>query len=120
MAVGVLMPSQSAINNRLRSAVTSSCIIAFIAFLVVTLCLAILTWVTVCTIGFDSNHFATQPGWLFIGGLVGVVAMTTTVLLLPIIGALYSTALNLTAPVITTMNVAQFGRFGVEIYAASA
>src|SRR5699024_9814624 len=43
----------------------------------------------------------------------------TTVLLLPIIGALYSTALNLTAQVITTMVVDHFGLFGVEVYKAS-
>lgn len=120
MAVGVLMPSQSAINNRLRSAVASPWVMATISFLVGTLCLAILTWATVGTIGFDSNHLATQPGWLWIGGLVGVVAMTTTVVLLPIIGALYSTALNLTAQVLTTMTIDQFGWFGVEIYEASA
>src|SRR5699024_3640770 len=60
-----------------------------------------------------------QPWWMWIGGLVGVIAMTTTVLLLPIIGAVYSTALNLTAQVITTMVVDHFGLFGVEVFKAS-
>ena len=119
MAIGVLMPSQSAINNRLRSAVASPWVMATISFLVGTLCLAVLTWATAGTLGFDSNHLTTQPGWLWIGGLVGVVGMTTTVLLLPIIGALYSTALNLTAQVITTMTIDHFGLFGVDIYEAS-
>ncbi len=120
MAIGVLMPSQSAINNRLRSAVASPWVMATISFLVGTICLALLTWGTVGTIGFESNHLATQPGWLWIGGLVGVVAMTTTVLLLPVIGALYSTALNLTAQVITTIIIDHFGFFGVQVYEASA
>lgn len=119
MAIGVLMPSQSAINNRLRSAVASPWVMATISFLVGTLCLAVLTWASVGTLGFDNNHLTAQPGWLWIGGLVGVVGMTTTVLLLPIIGALYSTALNLTAQVITTMTIDHFGLFGVAIYTAS-
>src|SRR5699024_8505038 len=57
--------------------------------------------------------------WLWIGGLVGVIAMTTTVLLLPMSGGLYSTALNLTAQVITIMLVDHFGLYGVEVYESS-
>lgn len=119
MAIGVLMPGQSAINNRLRAAVASPWVMATISFLVGTVCLALLTWATVGTITFDATILVTQPWWLWIGGLVGVVGMTTTVLLLPIIGALYSTALNLTAQVITTLVIDHFGLFGVEIYTAN-
>lgn len=116
MAIGVLMPGQSAINNRLRAAVASPWVMATISFLVGTVCLALLTWATVGTITFDATILVTQPWWLWIGGLVGVVGMTTTVLLLPIIGALYSTALNLTAQVITTLVIDHFGAFGVDVY----
>lgn len=119
MAIGVLMPGQSAINNRLRAAVASPWVMATISFLVGTVCLVLLTWATVGTITFDATILVTQPWWLWIGGLVGVVGMTTTVLLLPIIGALYSTALNLTAQVITTLVIDHFGLFGVAIYAAN-
>lgn len=119
MAIGVLMPGQSAINNRLRAAVASPWVMATISFLVGTVCLALLTWATVGTITFDATILVTQPWWLWIGGLVGVVGMTTTVLLLPIIGALYSTALNLTAQVITTLVIDHFGAFGVDVYTAN-
>lgn len=119
MAIGVLMPGQSAINNRLRAAVASPWVMATISFLVGTVCLALLTWATVGTITFDATILVTQPWWLWIGGLVGVVGMTTTVLLLPIIGALYSTALNLTAQVITTLVIDHLGLFGVAIYTAN-
>src|SRR5699024_7635119 len=84
-----------------------------------TVCLALLTWATTGAVGIDGAVIAHQPCWMWIGGLVGVIAMTTTVLLLPIIGALYSTALNLTAQVITTMVIDHFGFFGVEVYKAS-
>lgn len=119
MAIGVLMPGQSAINNRLRAAVASPWVMATISFLVGTACLALLTWATVGTITFEGAIVVTQPWWLWTGGLVGVVGMTTTVLLLPVIGALYSTALNLTAQVITTMIIDHFGLFGVAVYEAS-
>lgn len=119
VAIGLLMPNQSAVNNRLRSSVASPWVMATISFLVGTSCLALLTWATVGTVTFDGALVVTQPWWLWIGGLVGVVGMTTTVLLLPVIGALYSTALNLTAQVITTMVIDHFGIFGVEIYPAS-
>lgn len=120
VAIGVLMPSQSAINNRLREAVSSPWVMAAISFLVGTGCLLLLTWATVGTLGFDPNTFATQPWWIWSGGVFGVVGMTTTVLLLPVIGALYSTALNLTAQVITTLIIDHFGLFGVDKYPADA
>ena len=120
VAIGVLLPNQSAVNNRLRASVSTPWVMAVISFLVGTICLAVLTWATVGTVSFDATLFVTQPWWLWIGGLVGVVGMTTTVLLLPILGALYSTALNLTAQVITTMVIDHFGLFGVDVYRATS
>ncbi|NWN87591.1 MAG: DMT family transporter [Micrococcaceae bacterium] len=120
VAIGVLLPNQSAVNNRLRASVSTPWVMAVISFLVGTICLAVLTWATVGTVSFDATLFITQPWWLWIGGLVGVVGMTTTVLLLPILGALYSTALNLTAQVITTMVIDHFGLFGVDVYRATS
>lgn len=116
--IGVLLPNQSAINNRLLVSVSSPWVMSTISFMVGTLCLAILTWATEGTVLFDPILFSTEPAWLWTGGLLGVVAMTTTVLLLPIIGALYSTALNLTAQVMTTMVIDHFGFFGVAVYPA--
>lgn len=118
--IGVLLPNQSAINNRLRASVSSPWVMSAISFLVGTICLAILTWTTVGSVTFDAELFATEPMWLWTGGLLGVIGMTTTVVLLPIIGALYSTALNLTAQVVTTMVIDHFGFFGVDIYPANA
>src|SRR5699024_3448207 len=89
-------------------------VMAVISFLVGTVCLVFLTWATVGTLGFDPGNFATQPWWIWSGGIFGVIGMTTNVLLLPVIGALYSTMLNLTAQVITTMMIDHFGRFGVD------
>lgn len=117
--IGVLLPNQSAINNRLRASVSTPWVMSAISFLVGTACLAFLTWATVGTVTFDASLFVVQPAWLWAGGLLGVIGMTTTVVLLPIIGALYSTALNLTAQVITTMLIDHFGFFGVDLYPAS-
>src|SRR5699024_1496230 len=81
---------------------------------------ALLTWTTEGTVGIDGALIAQQPWWMWIGGLVGVIAMTTTVLLLPIIGALYTTALNVTAQVITSMMVDQLGLYEGAVYKASS
>ncbi|HJF14030.1 MAG TPA: DMT family transporter [Enteractinococcus helveticum] len=118
VAIGVLMPSQSAINNRLRNAVATPWVMAGISFLVGTVCLALLTWATVGTVGFDLGNVVTQPWWIWSGGVFGVIGMTTNVLLLPVIGALYSTMLNLTAQVITTMIIDHLGLLGVDHYPA--
>ena len=89
-----------------------------ISFLVGTVCLALLTWATVGTVGFDLGNVVTQPWWIWSGGVFGVIGMTTNVLLLPVIGALYSTMLNLTAQVITTMIIDHLGLLGVDHYPA--
>jgi len=117
--IGVLLPNQSAINNRLRASVSTPWVMSAISFLVGTACLMVLTWATVGTVTFDAGLVRSEPWWLWTGGLLGVIGMTTTVLLLPVIGALYSTALNLTAQVITTMIIDHFGFFGVPVYPAS-
>lgn len=119
VVIGLLLPNQSAINNRLRASVSTPWVMSVISFLVGTACLCILTWVTVGTVTFDADLLGSEPWWLWTGGLLGVVGMTTTVVLLPIIGALYSTALNLTAQVMTTMIIDHFGFFGVDMYPAS-
>ena len=116
--IGVLLPNQSAINNRLLASVASPWVMSTISFLVGALCLAVLTLATEGTVWFESVLLTTEPAWLWLGGLFGVVAMTTTVLLLPIIGALRSTALNLTAQVLTTMVIDHFGFFGVTVHPA--
>lgn len=119
VAVGVLLPNQSAVNSRLRASVTTPWVMSIISFLVGTLCLLILTWATAGMVTFDADLFRAEPAWLWTGGMFGVVGMTTTVLLLPVLGALYSTALNLTAQVMTTMIIDHFGLFGVAVYPAS-
>ena len=117
--IGVLLPNQSAINNRLRSSVSTPWVMSAISFLVGTGCLAILTWATVGSVTFDAGLFVSEPAWLWAGGFLGVIGMTATVVLLPIIGALYSTALNLTAQVMTTILIDHFGFFGVAMYPAN-
>src|SRR5690625_7433361 len=77
---------------------------SIISFLVGTLCLLVLTWATAGTVTFDADLFHSEPAWLWTGGMFGVIGMTTTVLLLPVLGALYSTAFNLTAQVMRPMN----------------
>lgn len=119
VAIGVLLPNQSAVNSRLRASVSTPWVMSIISFLVGTLCLLILTWATAGTVTFDGEIFRSQPAWLWAGGLFGVIGMTTTVLLLPVLGALYSTALNLTAQVMTTMVIDHFGLFGVDVYPAT-
>lgn len=115
-ALGLMLPSQSAMNHRLRRAVGSPWVMAAISFLVGTGCLAVVTWWSVGTLMPAPGLVVAQPWWLFTGGALGVVGMTTTVLLLPVLGALYSTMLNLTAQVVTTMLVDHFGLFGVAAY----
>lgn len=115
-ALGLMLPAQSAMNHRLRGAVSSPWVMAAISFMVGTGCLALVAWFTASNLPLDLRLVAGQPWWLFTGGALGVLGMTTTVLLLPVIGALYSTMLNLTAQVMTTMLVDHFGFFGVQPY----
>ena len=115
--VGLAMATQTAVNSQLRQYLNSPIQAAFFSFLVGTICLAIMMLVMMW------NGSATKPTlsqlneipiWLWVGGLLGVYAITASIYTAPKLGFLTFTGLVLFGQVIMSMLLDHFGLIGVE------
>lgn len=115
--VGLAMATQTAVNSQLRQYLNSPIQAAFFSFLVGTICLAIMMLVMMWN-GSASKPTLSQlneiPIWLWVGGLLGVYAITASIYTAPKLGFLTFTGLVLFGQVIMSMLLDHFGLIGVE------
>jgi transporter family-2 protein len=80
--VGLAMATQTAVNSQLRQYLNSPIQAAFFSFLVGTICLAIMMLVMMWN-GSALKPTLSQlneiPVWLWVGGLLGVYAVTASI-----------------------------------------
>lgn len=111
MAVGAVVPAQTAVNSRLRASVGAPIPAAFISFLVAFLCAVALAFATTGT-SWDFASAAAEPWWVWIGGLMGVVFLTGNVILFPKIGAVETVVIPILGQVLMAMVIDHFGLYG--------
>ena len=115
--VGLAMATQTAVNSQLRQYLNSPIQAAFFSFLVGTICLAIMMLVMMWN-GSALKPTLSQlneiPVWLWVGGLLGVYAVTASIFTAPKLGFLTFTGLVLFGQVIMSMLLDHFGLIGVE------
>jgi transporter family-2 protein len=115
--VGLAMATQTAVNSQLRQYLNSPIQAAFFSFLVGTICLAIMMLVMMWN-GSALKPTLSQlneiPVWLWVGGLLGVYAVTASIYTAPKLGFLTFTGLVLFGQVIMSMLLDHFGLIGVE------
>ncbi len=117
VGVGLAMATQTAVNSQLRQYLNSPIQAAFFSFLVGTICLAIMMLVMMWN-GSALKPTLSQlneiPVWLWVGGLLGVYAVTASIYTAPKLGFLTFTGLVLFGQVIMSMLLDHFGLIGVE------
>ena len=115
--VGLAMATQTAVNSQLRQYLNSPIQAAFFSFLVGTICLAIMMLVMMWN-GSALKPTLSQlneiPVWLWVGGLLGVYAVTASIYTAPKLSFLTFTGLVLFGQVIMSMLLDHFGLIGVE------
>lgn len=115
--VGLAMAIQTAVNSQLRQYLNSPIQAAFFSFLVGTICLAIMMLVMMWN-GSALKPTLSQlneiPVWLWVGGLLGVYAVTASIYTAPKLGFLTFTGLVLFGQVIMSMLLDHFGLIGVD------
>ena len=99
MAVGAVIPAQTAVN---------------ISFFIAFCCAAALAGVLAATTGpgIDLTQAFGEPWWVWIGGLMGVIFITGNVILFPKIGAVETVVLPILGQVIMALVIDNFGLFG--------
>lgn len=109
--IGIGLPMQTSINSRLKVAVGSPFVASLTSFTLGTIFLAIITLIMDHSLLFSSKLFATQPIWLWIGGFLGVIYLTSNILLFPKLGSVQTVIFPILGQIIMGLAIDNFGLF---------
>ncbi|WP_300562880.1 DMT family transporter [Companilactobacillus sp.] len=111
IVIGIGLPMQTSINSRLKVAVGSPFVASLTSFTLGTIFLAIITLIMDHSLLFSSKLFATQPIWLWIGGFLGVIYLTSNILLFPKLGSVQTVIFPILGQIIMGLAIDNFGLF---------
>ncbi|GAA3607864.1 DMT family transporter [Secundilactobacillus similis DSM 23365 = JCM 2765] len=111
LTIGVGLPMQTSVNSRLRQSLGSPFWASFISFLIGTLFLAAITLFEQHTLLIASTVITTQPAWLWLGGLFGVVYLTGNIVLFPKIGSVQTVIMPVLGQILAGLLIDNFGWF---------
>lgn len=111
LMLGLIIPIQTAVNSRLRSYVLSPYVASLVSFLVGTTFLFIILLITKGTVFFPISTLTTAPPWVWIGGVLGVIGLTTNILLFPKLGGVQTVMLPMMGQIIASLIIDTFGFF---------
>jgi Uncharacterized protein conserved in bacteria len=116
LVAGTVVPIQTSINAGLGHKVGSPMMASLISFLTGTLTLLFLALAIDHRLGFPATAFHALPWWVwFGGGTLGVIYLTSNLLLLPKLGAALTVVSTLCGQMIMAICIDQFGWFGVAV-----
>lgn len=113
LVAGMMSPIQTSINSRLRIAVDSPIIASLISFLVGMMLLLLISLVVERRLTFPLRGVGRIPWWIFTGGALGVIFVTSNILLLPLLGSALTVVLALCGQMIIALTIDHFGWFGI-------
>lgn len=111
VAMGSGLAMQTAVNSKLRQYVGSPYLASAVSFTVGALFLIILTALSGITPLVAWSTVTSNPWWIWLGGLLGVLGMTVNLLLFPRLGSIQTTVLPLFGQIIMGVLIDQFGLF---------
>jgi transporter family-2 protein len=114
VAVGALIPLQTAINTRLSVWLGAVLPASLVSFAIGTAALAKGVLVTGTHIPWTVTA-TTQPWWIWVGGLCGLVFLTMNIVLMPRIGASATVILPLVGQVLGGVLIDLTGAFGTAV-----
>ncbi len=111
LAVGAIIPVQTAANSRLRSSVSNRPVVSALISFTVALACSILA--TVVLRGNPLPDLSgNNPWWIWLGGVFGVCFVLGNILLFPKLGAVQTVVLPILGQVVMGLLIDQFGLFG--------
>lgn len=116
LAAGIVVPIQTAVNSRLRSYVLSPFVASFVSFSVGTIFLFFITLFTKHTVLIHPSIFIEEPGWIWLGGLLGLIGLTANILLFPVLGGVQTVVLPIMGQIIMSIMIDHFGLFQAPMH----
>lgn len=108
---GFLLPIQTCLNSRLRESVGSPFLSSLFSFAGGTLFLILLVLGIDHSLLFSPDAVAGQPAWIWLGGLFGVIGLTTNILIFPKLGGVQTTVIPITGQILMGLVIDHFGLF---------
>lgn len=109
--IGIGLPMQTSINTRLKQTLGSPFLASLTSFSIGTIFLAIITLIISHSLFFSPQIFAEQPVWLWIGGFLGVIYLTSNILLFPKLGSVQTVIFPILGQIIMGLIIDSFGLF---------
>lgn len=118
LALGCMIPVQSAINSQLGQQLKHPLQASFISFSVGTLVLAVI--LSVFKIGFPfTKHLCSISWYLFLGGAMGAVFVSAIIVLVPKTGTLRLLATTVAGELLLATIADHYGWFGLPVHQLS-
>lgn len=114
LATGILLSVQVGLNNKLRVALGSPVVAAIISFLVGLVFLAI-TFVGRRETFPSFKALGQIPPYVYIGGLLGAVYVTSATVLFARLGALQTTGLVVAGQIVASLIIDHYGLLGAAV-----
>lgn len=115
LIIGIGLPIQTSINTRLRLAVKSPFVASLISFLFGTVFLALLILIQKKTLFLSSQMLIQQPIWIWFGGILGVIYLTTNILLFPHLGSIQTVIMPILGQILMGLLIDNFGFFDSKV-----
>ena len=112
--VGLALPVQTSVNNKLRDKVGTPYNSSLVSFIISTVFLACLLLVTGQGFHLPMDQLAGEPFWVWLGGLCGVVFLTANVILLTKLGSAETVILPVLGQLLMGLLVDSLGLFRAQ------
>ncbi|WP_461240122.1 DMT family transporter [Paucilactobacillus sp. N302-9] len=110
--MGAGLATQTAINSKLRQSVGSSYLASAISFMIGMLFLFILGRLFGQPLLPSTSFVTTQPWWIWLGGVFGVIGLTGNIVLFGKLGSIQASVLPILGQIIMGIIIDQFALFG--------
>ena len=115
LAMGLLMPFQTAANSRLRGVVGPAYVSTLVSFSVSTLALLLISLLAGIPILPTHEMLAEAPCWSWFVGIIAVVTITIAIHLFKEIGQLQALIIPMFSQLIFSLLIDHFGWFGAKV-----
>ena len=119
IVAGTLLPIQAGINTQLARSLGHPLLAASISFVVGSLILLLYTNVFHISWSSALTRATQTPWYLWIGGLLGAIYLTTTIVLAPLLGAATMIGLIITGQMLASITLDHFGLVGFPFHPIS-
>ncbi|WP_089087617.1 DMT family transporter [Secundilactobacillus pentosiphilus] len=111
LVIGIGLPMQTSINSRLRSALGSPFLASLVSFGIGTAFLAVMTLIDQRSLLIGMPLLRTQPFWLWLGGLLGVIYLTGNIMLFPKLGSVQTVIFPVLGQILAGLLIDDLGLF---------